>query len=189
MSVVGASLLRPSATSLICDGSPNSLLRERVKTDQLLPRQHKRATNSQVKDASSADVSDLGAGVADLRLLKATLSRVPPEDGNCEDDQRSSVSHPARERGQGGEGGSYYYAHGRVQILQALPRGCLDILTNAARKGMGGQLTQAALLRDAEEKQDVRLGPRHVSQRMGKSDASCPETLRSCLPAAWAGIV
>lgn len=54
---------------------------------------------------------------------------------------------------------------------------------------MGGQLTRAALLRDAEDKRDVRLGPRHVSQRMGKSDASCPETLRSCLPAAWAGIV
>lgn len=86
-------------------------------------------------------------------------------------------------------GGVSYYAHGRVQILQALPRGCLDILTNAARRRMGGQLTQAALLRDAEEQQDVRLGPRHVSQRMGKSDASCPETLRSCLPAAWAGIV
>lgn len=141
MSDVGASFLRPRAISRICDGRPNSLQGGRAGRIWSARGQAASPTAvsvdrdyAQVKNARRADITDLGAGIADLCLLEATLPGVPAKDGdykakrefraNGEHGQARRLGRPAYQQGV-----SEYDIHGRVQILQALPSGCFDIRT------------------------------------------------------------
>ena len=68
MSLVGASLIRPSATSRTCVGRPYSL-QHTIKGDEVGSSSRvsgRGRANVQVEDAALARVSDPRAGVADL---------------------------------------------------------------------------------------------------------------------------